>query len=578
MKNIFDSKFTDDLSDEQVPRSIFSYVSGSKSKELRFITIPHLLAECVEKFGSQEAFVVPFQQVRYSWYDFQNYVNKIAAGLLSYGINKGDRVAIWSPNCIEWVGIQFATASIGAILVNINPAYKENELLYALNKVECKLLITAVSHNKFDFISILKKTFLELHSGYTHGSFLENAPSLKSIFVLSKDAKIGFPFFSDLIRNAGISHLKRLQRISDSLDPDDPINIQFTSGTTGSPKAATLTHYNIVNNAIFCADSMGFSESDRLCLPVPLYHCFGMVLGVLMAVSSGAATVFPSPTFDAHECISVMSKERCTAVHGVPTMFIAMLELTRSLTFDFSNMRTGIMAGAPCPEEVMRRVINDLQISQITIAYGMTETSPVSFQSSTDDPLDRRVSTVGRIQPHAEVKIIDVDGKIVELGQQGELCTRGYLVMQGYWGDELATRDSIDSAGWMHTGDLATIDQEGYCSIVGRVKDMLIRGGENIYPKEIEEVLYQHPQVNDAQVFGVPDPKYGEIVAAWIIPKDKFNLTSENIIEFCKNRTAHYKIPTHIKFVNEFPLTATGKPQKFVMKKLMMEELGIHYG
>jgi fatty-acyl-CoA synthase len=379
--------------------------------------------------------------------------------------------------------------------------------------------------------------------------------------------------FSEFITHAGPAHKRRLPSLSAELDPDDVINIQFTSGTTGSPKGAMLSHFNIVNNARYCADAMALTEKDRLCIPVPLYHCFGMVLGALCCVASGATMVFPGESFDAAQTLYAIEQHRCTALHGVPTMFIAILAHPALAQHDMSTLRTGIMAGAPCPIETMRQVVSELHMSQVTIAYGMTETSPISFQSSVTDPLERRVSTVGRIHSHVEVKIVDAEGRIVPVGQSGELCIRGYCVMRGYWEDEQRTRESIDDAGWMHTGDLGVIDAEGYCNIVGRVKDMLIRGGENVYPREIEEFLLRHAKVREVQVFGVPDPRYGEEICAWIVLKAGQSASAEEIAASCKGQIAHYKVPRHIRFVPEFPLTATGKPQKFVMREAMVREL-----
>ena len=404
----------------------------------------------------------------------------------------------------------------------------------------------------------------------------ERLPRLRHVIVLDDGSlPAGAMRFLDVLNAAGPAHRARLKGLSAALDPDDAINIQFTSGTTGSPKGATLSHFNIVNNARSCAKAMALTASDRLCIPVPLYHCFGMVLGVLCCTAVGAAMVFPGESFDAEATLAAVARHKCTALHGVPTMFIAMLDHANFAQYDMSSLRTGIMAGAPCPIETMRRVIAQMHMSEVTIAYGMTETSPISFQSGLDDPIERRVSTVGRIQPHIEVKIVDAVGQVVPLGTAGELCTRGYCVMRGYWEDAERTAELIDAAGWMHSGDLATIDQEGYCNIVGRVKDMLIRGGENVYPREIEEYLYRHPKVQAVQVFGVPDPRYGEAVCAFIVLKAGQSASVEEIRTFCAGQIAHFKIPQHIRFVPDFPSTATGKPQKFVMREQLMRELGV---
>jgi fatty-acyl-CoA synthase len=483
---------------------------------------------------------------------------------------------------VEWLLAQFGTARIGAVLVNINPAYRSSELEYALNKVRCRVLISARSHKSSDYLGMLKALAPEIDRAGAAGGLLESRrlPHLKHLILLD-DANRPNPVppqalrFADFIRQAGPAHRARVEAINASLDPDDTINIQFTSGTTGSPKGATLSHFNIVNNARFTSKAMALSGADRLCIPVPLYHCFGMVLGVLACVASGAAMVFPGEAFDAEATLAAVQRHRCTALHGVPTMFVAMLAHPARPQYDVSTLRTGIMAGAPCPIETMRQLVSEMHMAQITIGYGMTETSPISFQSGLDDPLERRVSTVGRIHPHVEVKIVDADGRIVPVGQQGELCTRGYSVMRGYYEEPERTHEAIDDAGWMHTGDLATIDAQGYCNIVGRVKDMLIRGGENVYPREIETFLETHEKVLAAQVFGVPDPKYGEEVCAWIVMRPGHSATADEISSYCRSRIAHYKVPRHVRFVPEFPLTATGKAQKFAMREAMVRELGL---
>ncbi|MBE9555212.1 MAG: AMP-binding protein, partial [Proteobacteria bacterium] len=460
-----------------------------------------------------------------------------------------------------WVVTQFATAKAGMILVNINPAYRLVELEYALGKVGCKALVTATSFKTSDYLGMIR----------------ELAPKLPDLrFVIQIGGKSeGMIAFDEVAGMAGAGERERLADIAAGLQFDDPINIQFTSGTTGSPKGATLTHHNILNNGFFIGEAMRLTEDDRICIPVPLYHCFGMVLGNLACLTHGAAMVYPGEGFEPLSVLETVQAERCTALYGVPTMFIAELQHPDFSKFDLSSLRTGIMAGSPCPVEVMKRVVGEMNMSEVTIAYGMTETSPVSFQTSADDPLDRRVSTVGRAQPHIEVKIIDEAGKVVAPGAPGELCTRGYSVMLGYWGDAEKTAEVLDNAGWMHTGDLATIDEEGYCNIVGRIKDMLIRGGENIYPREIEEFLYRHPDIEDVQIFGVPDPKYGEEICAWVKLREGANPSAEDIKAFCEGQIAHYKIPRYVKFVDGFPMTVTGKIQKYKMREDMAGELGL---
>ena len=581
-RNPFSSGWVRGGADERLrPQGTLSYVSGATDDPLRFRTISQALDRCIAKHGSRDAAIFAADGVTLSWYDLQRRSDEVAAALLALGIRRGNRVGIWSPNRVEWLLAQFGTARIGAILVNINPAYRSSELEYALNKVRCRALIMARSLKSSDYLGILKSLAPELERPGTE-PILESRrlPHLKHVIVLDDPAKPGpvparAQRFGDFIRNAGPAHKRRLPALAAELDPDDAINIQFTSGTTGSPKGATLSHFNIVNNARYCADAMALTEKDRLCIPVPLYHCFGMVLGALCCVASGATMVFPGESFDAAQTIAAIARHRCTALHGVPTMFIAMLAHPSLAQSDVSTLRTGIMAGAPCPIATMRRVVAELHMRQVTIVYGMTETSPTSFQSGVDDPLERRVSTVGRIHPHVEVKIVDGDGRIVPVGQSGELCTRGYCVMRGYWEDEARTREAIDASGWMHTGDLATIDAEGYCNIVGRVKDMLIRGGENVYPREIEEFLLRHAKVQEVQVFGVPDARYGEEICAWIVLKAGQSASVEEIAAFCQGQIAHYKVPRHIRFVPEFPLTATAKPQKFVMREAMVRELGL---
>jgi len=554
-----------------------AYLHGSSRTPLLGETIGQNLRRTVERFGAHDAIVVRSQGYRATYRELWDSTTELARALLASGVQEADRVGIWSPNRFEWVITQFATARIGLILVNINPAYRKSELEYALNKVGVRALVMARRYKSSDYLGMLGELAPEIHfKGASEVLDSVRLPSLKHVVLLDDEPvpPRGLSY-TQLLRLGGPAQRSRLDALTSALDPDDAINIQFTSGTTGSPKGATLSHFNIVNNARFCAKAMALSPEDKLCIPVPLYHCFGMVLGVLCCVTSGATMVFPGEGFDAADTLKTIARHRCTALHGVPTMFTAMLEDATFAQHDLSSLRTGIMAGAPCPIETMRKVIARMHMREVTIAYGMTETSPISFQSGLNDPLERRVSTVGRIQPHLEVKIVDAAGRIVPVGVSGELCTRGYAVMRGYWDDAERTRESIDDAGWMHSGDLATIDAEGYCNIVGRVKDMLIRGGENVYPREIEEFLLRHPAVLDAQVFGVPDPKYGEEVCAWVIPRRGQAIDEQQVRDFCKGEIAHYKVPRYVRIVEQFPLTATGKPQKFEMRNAMIEQLGL---
>lgn len=557
-----------------VPQNGLSHVAGATSRPLLEATIPAFLAEVTRRHGPRTAAVFRATGDRWSYDDFARLVDRLAAGLLSIGVYKGDRVGIWAPNRPEWLLTQFATARIGAILVNINPAYRTAELEYALNKVGVSTLITAPQFKSSDYMGMLAELAPEMAHAAPGRLAAARLPALRRVVQLGPNPRPGAISFAGVMDRGGKAPRARLDAITAGLKPDDAINIQFTSGTTGAPKGATLTHRNIVNNAISTARAMRLQPGEGLCIPVPFYHCFGMVLGNLAACSYGAKMVIPGESFDAGETLAAIAAERCAAVHGVPTMFSAMLDHPDFSRHDLRSLRTGIMAGAPCPEPLMRRVIEDMHCHQITIGYGMTETSPISFQSAVDDPVSVRVATVGRIQPHAEVRVVDDQGRTVPLGATGELVTRGYLVMQGYWNDPERTAESI-KGGWMHTGDLATIDAQGYCRIVGRSKDMLIRGGENIYPAEVEEFLSAHPAIQQVQVFGLPDPKYGEEVAAWIILRPGAALTAETLRDWCKGRIAHYKVPRHIRFVTGMPLTATGKPQKFVMRDAMIAELGL---
>jgi len=552
-----------------------SYVHGASNQPLIGKTTGQFFDEACAKWASRPALVVRHQNVRLSYGELRQAVDKLAAGLLTLGLNPGDRIGIWSPNNSEWVLTQFATAKAGLILVNINPSYRVAELEYALVKVGCKALILAERFKTSDYIGMLRELAPELGRAQPGELDSKRLPSLRSVILIGEAWHPGTFRFSEIMSRGGAAEARRIAALSPQLQFDEPINIQFTSGTTGFPKGATLSHHNILNNGFFIGEAMRLTPDDRLCIPVPLYHCFGMVLGNLAAVTHGACMVFPGEGFDPLATLQTVSEERCTALHGVPTMFIAQLDHPEFAKFDLSSLRTGIMAGSPCPIEVMKRAVAKMNLREITIAYGMTETSPVSFQSSTTDPLERRVSTVGRIQPHLEVKIIDRDGRIVPTGTAGELLTRGYSVMLGYWNDEERTREAIDAARWMHTGDLATIDAEGYCNIVGRIKDMVIRGGENVYPREIEEFLYRHPKIQDVQVIGVPDDRYGEEICAWVKLRPGVSATEEEIRVFCRDQIAHYKVPRYIKFVDEFPMTVTGKIQKFIMRERMINELGL---
>ena len=550
-----------------------SYVSGASERALLGLTIGAQLDRTAARFPDNEALVVRHQDVRWSYGAFTEKVDEFAAGLLALGLEPGDRIGIWSPNNSEWAVTQFAAAKAGLILVNINPAYRLAELEYALNKVECRALVTAEAFKSSRYIEMLRRLAPELDGARPGALKAATLPHLETVVRLGAEATAGMYNFADVPALAGTAERNRLRSLAGALQFDDPINIQFTSGTTGFPKGATLSHHNILNNGYFNGVTLSLSERDRVCIPVPLYHCFGMVMGNLMSAAFGATMVYPSDAFDPLEVLRTVEAERCTVLYGVPTMFIAELDHPEFSRFDLSSLRTGTMAGSPCPIEVMRRVIGEMHMEEVTIAYGMTETSPVSFQSATDDPIERRVSTVGRVHPHVEVKVVDRDGRVVPSGETGELLTRGYSVMRGYWNDEEKTEESIDKAGWMHTGDQATIDADGYCNIVGRIKDMVIRGGENVYPREIEEFLYRHPKVQDVQVIGVPDERYGEELCAWIKLRDGEEANEDEIKAFCKDQIAHFKVPRYVRFVDEFPMTVTGKIQKFKMRETMIAEL-----
>jgi fatty-acyl-CoA synthase len=541
-----------------------SYDHGVSDKKLIGETIGAFFDRTVETHRDREALVVRHQNVRWSWGELGRRVDDLAAGLLTLGLERGDRVGIWSPNTSEWTLAQFATAKAGLVLVNVNPAYRRAELEYAMNKVECRALILAPALKTSNYLEIVEDLVKA-----------NKLPHLKHLIRLGSQKTPGMLNFDDVATAGGNAEKARLAELGPKLQFDDAINIQFTSGTTGFPKGATLSHHNILNNGYFVGEGLKLTPQDRLCIPVPLYHCFGMVMGNLGCLTHGSTMVYPSEAFDPLATLQAVAEERCTALYGVPTMFIAQLDHPDFATFDLKSLRTGIMAGSPCPIEVMKKVQSHMHMGEVTIAYGMTETSPVSTQCATDDPVERRVSTVGQVLPHIEIKIVDAEGRVVPRGETGEFCTRGYSVMKGYWNDEAKTKEAVDEAGWMHTGDLATMDEQGYVNIVGRLKDMIIRGGENVYPREIEEFLYRHPKVQDVQVIGVPDPRFGEAVCAWIKLHAGQTATDEEIRTFCQGQIAHYKIPRYIEFVPEFPMTITGKIQKFVMREQTIERLGL---
>ncbi|OWW19271.1 AMP-binding protein [Noviherbaspirillum denitrificans] len=552
---------------------VTSYGQGSRETPLIEQTIGEFFDAMASRFPDNEALVSCHQQIRYTYRQLQEESNRLASALLETGLRPGDRIGIWSHNNAQWLLTQIATAKAGLILVNINPAYRLAELEYALNKVGCKSLITMTTFKTSNYIEMVQAIAPELASSKPGALNAAKVPALKTVIQLGDDHVAGMLRFADLMA-MGNPEDARLPDIAKKLDNTDPINIQFTSGTTGFPKGATLTHRNVLNNGFFIGEAMRLTPQDRLCIPVPLYHCFGMVLGNLACLTHGSTIVYPNEAFDPLSVLQAVQQERCTGLHGVPTMFIAELDHPRFKEFDLSTLRTGIMAGSPCPIEVMKRVVSDMNMREVTIAYGMTETSPVSCQSTVDTPLEKRVSTVGLTQPHLEVKIVNPDtGETVPVGTSGELCTRGYSVMHGYWEDPQKTAEAIDAEGWMHTGDLAVMDAEGYVNISGRIKDMVIRGGENIYPREIEEFLYRHPAVQDVQVVGVPDKKYGEELCAWIILRAGAELDEDGVREFCRGQIAHYKVPRYIRFVTAFPMTVTGKVQKFRMREQMKEEL-----
>jgi fatty-acyl-CoA synthase len=534
-----------------------SYSHGTSATALLGETIGENLRRITGQFGESEALVDVPAGRRWTYRQLDTDTDALARGLLAAGIGTRDRVGIWAPNCAEWVLLQFATAKIGAILVNINPAYRSHELSYVLRQAGVRLLVSAESFKTSDYRAMINEVRGE-------------APELERVIYL------GTPEWNELLTAGARDDGGALARREAALAFDDPINIQYTSGTTGFPKGATLSHHNILNNGFFIGEMCRYTERDRVCIPVPFYHCFGMVLGNLAAVTHGACIVIPAPGFEPAATLRAVQDERCTSLYGVPTMFIAELALPDFASYDLSSLRTGIMAGSPCPVEVMKRVVSEMHMAEVTIAYGMTETSPVSCQTRPDDDTDRRVSTVGRVHPHIEVKVIDPDtGLVLPRGEPGEMCTRGYSVMLGYWNEPEKTAEAIDTGRWMHTGDLAVMDNAGYLNIVGRIKDMVIRGGENVYPREVEEFLYTHPAIEDVQVIGVPDEKYGEELCAWVKLRPGAELTGEDVRAFCVGKIAHYKVPRYVHFTQDFPMTVTGKVQKFKMREASIAELGL---
>jgi fatty-acyl-CoA synthase len=534
-----------------------SYASGTSSVPLIGQTIGANLEATVARFPDREAIVSRHQGVRLTYAEFDARIDLVARGLLARGYAKGDRVGIWAPNCVEWALVQYATAKIGVILVNINPAYRTHEVQYALAQSGCRGLVAATDFKTSDYVAMVEAVRGEL-------------PALEHVVFL------GTAGWDDLLAGASGASDDDLRARAATLGFDDPINIQYTSGTTGFPKGATLSHHNILNNGFFVGEGCRYTEADRVCIPVPLYHCFGMVMGNLGCTTHGATIVYPAPAFDPVATLATVEAERCTSLYGVPTMFIAQLAHPDFAGFDLTSLRTGIMAGSPCPVEVMKQAQSAMHLDEITICYGMTETSPVSTQTAVDDPIDKRVGSVGRVHPHVEVQVVDpATGLTVPRGVSGELCTRGYSVMLGYWGDPERTAEAVDAAGWMHTGDLATMDDDGYVNIVGRIKDMIIRGGENVYPREIEEFLYTHPDIVDVQVIGVPDVRYGEEVMAWVKVREGAALTTDDVRSFCQGRIAHYKVPRYVHVADEFPMTVTGKVQKYLMRQAAVELLGL---
>ncbi|MEI2735526.1 MAG: AMP-binding protein [Rhodoblastus sp.] len=552
-----------------------SHDKGATAIPLIEQTIGAYFDAACAKHAAREALVSRHQNDRLTYGELKRRVDAVACSLLRLGLEKGDRVAIWSQNNVEWLLTQHATAKAGLVLVNINPAYRRAELEYAINKVGCRAIVLSPAFKTSNYLEMLNDLAPELGAATPGALKAARLPTLQFVIRLGDEQTPGMFNFGDLLAPPSDAEKDRLAALGATLKADEPINIQFTSGTTGNPKGATLTHRNILNNGFFVGEAIRLTEKDRICVPVPLYHCFGMVMANLGALTHGATLVYPAEAFDPLAVLQSVSEERCTTLYGVPTMFIGALDHPDFAKYDMSSLRTGIMAGSPCPIEVMKRVIGQMHMNEVTIAYGMTETSPVSTQSGVDDSIEHRVSTVGRVQPHVEIKIVDTDGNTVPRGVTGEFCTRGYSIMRGYWGDIAKTAEAVDGEGWMHTGDLAIMDEDGYCNIVGRIKDMVIRGGENVYPREIEEFLYRHPKIKDVQVVGLPDKKFGEELCAWIVPRENETITEEEVRDFCKGQIAHYKVPRYIKFVDGFPMTVTGKIQKFLIRDQMKQELGL---
>ena len=553
-----------------------SYASGTGSTPLLGCTIGDALDTTARAYSNSPALVSCHQNQRLSFAELSAAVERFARGLMHLGVQKGDRVGIWATNCSEWVIVQFATAKIGAILVNVNPAYRAYELKFALEQSGCQTLIMVPNFKNADFVSIFFETCPEAKAAKAGTLSAADLPFLKNLILIDKTHPDSFFGWNQILAMGDHVAFAELRQRGAGLAFDEPINIQYTSGTTGHPKGAVLSHHNILNNALLVAECMRIAPGDRICLPVPFYHCFGMVMGNMAAVLKASTIVIPAPHFDALRTLEAVAEERCTALYGVPTMFRAELEHPEFDRFDLRSLRTGIMAGSPCPIQLMKRVVAEMHCPEITIAYGQTESSPVITQTTTDDPIELRVTTVGRALPHTEIKIIDpAAGKIVPRGTQGELCTRGYCVMKGYYNNEQATRAAVDPDGWLHTGDIAVMREDGYCRIAGRVKDMIIRGGENIYPREIEEFLYTCPGISEVQIVGIPSAKYGEEVAAWVKLQPGAALSAEEIRAFCSGKIASFKIPRYVKMVNEFPMTVTGKIQKFRMREIMIHELGL---